>query len=92
MNIEYSPISGKDNDRILESVQRRCELELPSSVYDKLYYRVIDNANSYPLTGSGKRNACALKRMPVDDVRKLSDLSSYQLDAKRLCFKRKHKC
>lgn len=73
-NVELSPIKRKSDEAVLQSIRERCKKMLPQSLYNKLYLRLIDNAESYPLTGSGKRSYTALAAMSLDDIKRMDEL------------------
>ena len=78
INVEFSPLKRKGDAAVIESIRKRCKTILPEKLFDNIYYRIIDNENSYPLTGSGKRSYTVLEEMPLTDVKKLSDNSNYK--------------
>ena len=72
----------------MKSIRNRCKKALPEDLFSKLYFRIMDNEKSYPLTGSGKRSIGDLTNMPLDDAKKLEDGFTYGFDAKRYILKR----
>lgn len=68
--IRYDLTSPKIKDKVLESAERRCQKLLPN-VHKKIVYRIIDNTNSFPLTGCGKRNNLRLKELNLDNTFKV---------------------
>ena len=78
INVEFSPLKRKGDAAVIESIRKRCKTILPEKLFDNIYYRIIDNESSYPLTGSGKRSYTVLEEMPLTDVKKLSDNSNYK--------------
>lgn len=73
INIELNPLKKKSDEIVLNSVKKRCKAMLPKELVDVLYYRIMNNEDSFPLTGSGKRNPCALKNMPLEDIQKIDN-------------------
>lgn len=75
-NIELNPDKTKDKtlikydlskmgkvENIIISAENRCQDLLPRDINAKVIYRVVDNKQSFPLTGCGKRNNLKLKEM-----------------------------
>lgn len=60
-HIELQPNCKKTIDYVINSANERCKkiLEATSS---KLYFRIRSNEESFPLTGSGKRDVISLKK------------------------------
>ena len=87
-NIELSPLKKKGDDSVLQSVRERCKKMLPQSLYEKLYFRIMDNDKSFPLTGSGKRSYSALAEMTIDDIIKAEDLGKSRKKGSAYTLKR----
>lgn len=68
LNIEFSPLKHKSNISVLTSLENRCKKYLPESVCENILIRVIDSQESYPLTGSGKRDIHALQNMGLENT------------------------
>lgn len=75
-SIEFNPDRAKDKalvkydlskagklEKNIISVEKRCRDLLPGDISAKIIYRVINNEQSFPLTGCGKRNILKLKEM-----------------------------
>lgn len=71
INIELQPEHQSSLEKTMKSVKSRCIKAFGEEIASKLYYRVMDNTNSFPLTGSGKRSAMLLCNLPIDNVRNL---------------------
>ncbi len=83
MNIEFQPLKNVDELKALKSIRGRCEKELSKEAVDSLCYRVFDNDESFPLTGSGKRNIPAIEKMGLVDVHRLQKgISDLEIDNK----------
>lgn len=83
-NIELNPDNTKDKtlikydlsemgkvENIIISAENRCQDLLPRYINAKVIYRVIDNKQSFPLTGCGKRNNLKLKEMGFSNSLKI---------------------
>ncbi|MDD5888517.1 MAG: class I adenylate-forming enzyme family protein [bacterium] len=79
INVEFQPNRRQKNDSaILSSLKQRCEKKIPqlSEIESKIYYRIISNEESYPLTGSGKRNIRALEEMGLENTLRIINSES----------------
>ena len=88
LNIELNPLRRSNDEKVMRSIRNRCKKALPEDLFSKLYFRIMDNEKSYPLTGSGKRSIGDLTNMPLDDTKKLEDGFTYGFDAKRYILKK----
>lgn len=68
LNIEFSPFKKANDYKALLNLKKRLEHYLPKYICDKVVIRIIDNEHSYPLTGSGKRDIQALKKMGLKNT------------------------
>lgn len=82
LNIEFNPLKKGNDERIIKSIRNRCKNALPDDLFKKLYFRIIDNKKSYPLTGSGKRSIGDLTNMPLEDTNRLEDGLAYGSNSK----------
>lgn len=67
-NIEFQPETKKSTDEILKSVRNRLLKKYPREIVDNINYRIIDNLNSFDLSGSGKRSIPALEKMTLENT------------------------
>lgn len=88
LNIELNPLRRSNDEKVMRSIRNRCKKALPEDLFSKLYFRIMDNEKSYPLTGSGKRSIGDLTNMPLDDTKKLEDGFTYGFDAKRYILRK----
>ena len=78
-HIEKQPLVKEEKmNEIIEKCQKRLICALPDDVVSRLYLRVRNNEESFPLAPSGKRNYGALinegitdKCIKIDNVKKL---------------------
>ena len=79
INIEISPLSRRSESAIITSMIKRIEKKFGTN-FDYAI-RKIDREESFPLTGSGKRDYPALVRMGLDRTIKIfnRDLEDYGL-------------
>ena len=84
VNIEFSPLKKKNEISILSSLEKRCKKSLPEHIAKNMVIRIIDNKNSYPLTGSGKRDVRALERMGLDNTLYINNGEIYSVNAASL--------
>lgn len=73
INVEFQPKKRKNDLSILKSINDRCSAMLPDEIMDNVVYRVFSTEQSFPLTGSGKRNSLAITNMGLDNTFKLID-------------------
>lgn len=59
-HVEFMPGPEKDEKSVLRKAQQRCIKSFGKAVADRIYWRIRSNAESFPLTGCGKRSAKAL--------------------------------
>ncbi len=64
-NIEFQPNTKKSNAYILYSSSQRCK-DIVDKVGEPIYYRIKNFEESFPLTGSGKRDVKKLKSEGLD--------------------------
>ena len=69
-----------NDSRVLFNLMNRFNHYLPSNICDKIVIRVMDHDQSYPLTGSGKRNLPALIKMGLNNTIKYIDGLFYSCD------------
>ena len=79
INIEFQPLKKVNELKTLKSICERCRGVLTDSAIDSLCYRVFDNDESFPLTGSGKRSIREIEEMGLVDVHRLNR-SIYDLE------------
>lgn len=65
-HVEFNPMISKDPSDILQKAQKRCEKILNEHDIE-LCFRIRDFEESFPLTGSGKRDVMALKKEGVTE-------------------------
>ena len=68
VNIELQPNTKTSVKYIIRSIRKRCCKNFPEQVVNQLCYRIFDNENSFPLTGSGKRSISAIESMELRNV------------------------
>lgn len=88
LNIELCPLRKSNDEKVLDSIRNRCKQSLPEEIYNKLYFRLMDTSNSYPLTGSGKRNIGELASMSTNNTIKLDDGFTHEFSAKKHILRR----
>ena len=71
LSIEFSPLSKVNKIKVLTSLQNRLESEF--SQCKEIYYRIINQENSYELTGSGKRNVVYLQKLALSNTFRIVD-------------------
>ena len=92
-NIEFNPERSKDktlvkydlsnsgkSEKIIISTEKRCRDLLPQDISAKVIYRVINNKQSFPLTGCGKRNNLKLKEMEFSRTFKILLENNFIMD------------
>ena len=72
--IQFQPFTKMNESKIMESIIQRLVASLSSEIIDSVYLRIIPVRESYPVTGSGKRNIRALEELGLQDTIKLTDL------------------
>jgi acyl-coenzyme A synthetase/AMP-(fatty) acid ligase len=79
INVEFSPLTKRDEKYILTSMIKRIEKRFGTK-FDYAI-RKIDGDSSFPLNGSGKRDIPALEQMGLDNTIKIfnRDLEDYGL-------------
>ena len=79
--VETQPESDKTDEEILFNADNRCQ-EFIEKAGAEIYYRVIDNEKSFPLTGSGKRDVKKLKAEGLSEkcVRPIFKNGKYYLE------------
>lgn len=73
LNVEFQPDRKMSYSATIRSIFERCKNSFDTELYNMLLVRVIDNENSYPLTGSGKRSVVALENMGITDTLFVND-------------------
>lgn len=68
INIEFQPGKNINPIKVVNSIIARCNKNLDSSIVEQLHFRFLDYNNSFPLTGSGKRNIVSLENMKLENV------------------------
>ena len=67
-HIELFPDKYTKINNILLSIEKRIQRVLPAEVVNKLVYRIRTTNESYPLTGSGKRDCIALENEGLEYI------------------------
>ena len=78
LNIEFQPDAKKKKEEILLSIEKRLAKKYPSLQERNIHIRVIPNEQSFPLTGSGKRNVRALENRELQNTIQLNNLPTKQ--------------
>lgn len=73
-SIQLQPFSKKNESNIINSIANRIKKIFPYLIVDSMYIRIIPLSDSFPLTGSGKRNIKLLEEMGTHDTIKLTSL------------------
>ena len=73
INIEYQPLKETPDIKVLNSIVERCKTVFPSEIVDEFIFRVFSYEESFPLTGSGKRNMRAIEEMGLTDTFRIID-------------------
>lgn len=71
INLEFQPFKQKSDIEIIESIKERLIANLPIEVISSAVFRVFDNINSFPLTGSGKRSIALIEKMQLKNTFKV---------------------
>ena len=71
LSVQFSPLSKVNKMKILRSLQKRLQKDFPQC--SEIYFRVIDAADSYELSGSGKRNVVYLQRLELLNTFRIVD-------------------
>ncbi len=66
INVEFSPFMKKNKEKVLISMKKRLEKTFP--YINEFYVRIIDNEQSFVLTGSGKRDIKYLQQLGLKDT------------------------
>ena len=69
LNIEFQPGKKKSDKKVIASVYERLANEFGDSLTNDIYYRIIDNENSFPLKPSGKRDVIALTEYGIKNAK-----------------------
>lgn len=74
LNVEFQPFAPKKQEDILSSIKNRIYTKYPEAAELELRIRIMTTQESFPLTGSGKRNFRALENMSIENTISLEDL------------------
>lgn len=74
LNIEMQPNAKKNMEETLKSLKKRLFGKYPNVAELNLFIRIMNTKDSFPLTGSGKRNFRALENMSLDDVISIDEI------------------
>jgi long-chain acyl-CoA synthetase len=66
-HIELQPFRQKSEIESLKGIIGRIDSKIPDEIKEKLFIRVRDNSESFPLDPSGKRSISTLKRIGIDE-------------------------
>ena len=58
----------KSKENVIKSIILRCKRLFPDFIYKNMLIRFINNDESFPLTGSGKRSIQHLQQMGLDNT------------------------
>ena len=61
-HVEFVPGLTQDQKSVLKKAQKRCLTSFGKEVTDRIYWRIRNNEESFPLTGCGKRSVKALSQ------------------------------
>lgn len=66
-SIEFQPFKRINQEKVINSAISRCENKFGKEITDRLFFKVFNNDNSYPLTHCGKRDTSFLDTLtPID--------------------------
>lgn len=66
-HIELQPFKQKSKEECFKGIIGRINSNVPDEIKDKLFIRIRDNIESFPLDPSGKRSISTLKRIGLDE-------------------------
>ena len=66
-HIELQPFKQKSTKECFKGIIGRINSNVPDEIKDKLFIRIRDNIESFPLDPSGKRSISTLKRIGLDE-------------------------
>lgn len=66
-HIELQPFKQKSQEECYKGIVERLESLVPDEIKDRLFIRLRDNIESFPLDPSGKRSLSTLKRNGIDE-------------------------
>ena len=66
-HIELQPFKQKSTKECFKGIIGRINSNVPDEIKDKLFIRIRDNTESFPLDPSGKRSISTLKRIGLDE-------------------------
>ena len=69
VNIELSPYCTKNYRKIFRSLYERMRKYLPEYIVNRVVIRYINNEESFPLTGSGKRDIVTLTEIATRELK-----------------------
>ena len=75
LNIEMQPNAKKNMEETLKSLKKRLFGKYPNIAELNLFIRVMNTKDSFPLTGSGKRNFRALENLSLEDVISMDEIA-----------------
>ena len=68
INVELSPFRISSEKKIMKSLLKRCESQLPSYILEKMVIRFMPYEKGFPQNGSGKRDVKALSNMQLENT------------------------
>lgn len=85
INIELQPDKQTSQMKALLSAKKRAESMFPSLKDTDVYFRIFSNDESFPLTGSGKRNIRAIEELGLENTFKIATEkeNEYELTSKK---------
>ena len=75
-------------EKLYHGNMNQMKAEEAAFMSNKLYFRLMDTSESYPLTGSGKRSIGELANMSTDNTIKLDDGFTHEFNAKKFILRR----
>lgn len=90
-HVEFQPFKKTSDKTIIKSIISRIENEYSEEVKNKLFFRLRDNLESFPLDPSGKRSLSTLRRIGIDEktlsFEELKEKYLYEEETKTLTLK-----
>ena len=90
-HVEFQPFKKTSDKSIIKSIISRIENEYSDEIKNKLFFRLRDNIESFPLDPSGKRRLSTLRRVGIDEktlsFEEIKEKYLYEEETKTLTLK-----
>ncbi len=77
VNIEFQPDKRISDINVINSILKRLKGKLKHDFSNELLFRIIDNKQSFPLSGAGKRSIHLLEQMGIYNAYTIEELQSF---------------